>query len=83
MVEIDTLFQIKAAKNHNLWRDTFLYSLYKGRHPPWAKNMLQIMSLAAYASETKKWHDNGCRSQYLKPNPPPWVAIIYDFVSLM
>ena len=53
MVEIDTLFQTKTAKkNHTLWRGTYLYSLYKGL-PPGAKNALQIMSLAAYASETK------------------------------
>ena len=54
MVEIDTLFQTKTAKkNHTLWRGTYLYSLYKGL-PPGAKNALQIMSLAAYASETNK-----------------------------
>ena len=47
---IDTLFQKKAAqKKHTLWHGTYLYSLYKG---PGAKNALQIMSLAAYASET-------------------------------
>ena len=56
MVEIDTLFQTKTAKKHTLWRRTYLYSLYKGLPPPLpfpgAKNGLQIMSLAAYASET-------------------------------
>ena len=53
MVEIDTLFQTKTAKKkRTLWRGTYLYSLYKGL-PPGAKNALQIMSLATYASETK------------------------------
>ena len=33
MVEIDTLFQTKMAKNHNLWLGTYLYSLYKGLPP--------------------------------------------------
>ena len=45
MVEIDTYFRPKRLKNH---------SLYRGLPPPEAKNALQIMSLAAYASETKK-----------------------------
>ena len=56
MVELDTLFQTETAKNHTLWRRTYLYSLYKGVPPPpsGAKNALQVMSLAAYASETKK-----------------------------
>ena len=53
MVEIDTLFQTKTAKSHTLWRHTYLYSLYKGV-PPGAKNALQIMSLAAYASESNE-----------------------------
>ena len=53
MVEIDTLFQTKTAENHTLWRRTYPYSLYKGL-PPGAKNALQIMSLAAYASETNQ-----------------------------
>ena len=55
MVEIDTLFQTETAKNHTLWRCTYLYSRYKGVPPPsGANNVLQVMSLAAYASETKK-----------------------------
>ena len=54
MIEIDTLFQTKTAKKkHILWRGTYLYSLYKGL-PSEAENALQIMSVAAYASETKK-----------------------------
>ena len=36
-----------------VWGRTYLYSPYKGL-PPGAKNALQIMSLAAYASETNK-----------------------------
>ena len=51
MVEIDTLFRPKRLKNHTLWCRTYLYSLYKGLSPG-AENALQIMSLAAYASET-------------------------------
>ena len=58
MVEIGNLFQIETAKKHTLWRGTYLYSLNQGLHPPppggGGKNALQIMSLAAYASETKK-----------------------------
>ena len=53
MVELDTLFQTKTVEKHTLWRRTYPYSLYKGlRHG--AKNALQIMCLAAYASETNK-----------------------------
>ena len=56
MVETDTLFQTKTAKKHHtLWRATYLYSRYKGLPPPptgGARNALQIMSLAAYASKT-------------------------------
>ena len=62
MVEIDTLFQTKTAeKPYPFKRGTYLYSLYKGYPPrppptpPGAKNALQIMSLAAYASETNSW----------------------------
>ena len=64
MVEIDTLFQTKTAeKPYPFKRGTYLYSLYKGLPtpppppppPPGAKNALQIMSLAAYASETNSW----------------------------
>ena len=54
MVETDTLFQTKkACKKHTLWRRTYPYTLYKGLPPSSrAKNALQIISLAAYASET-------------------------------
>ena len=55
-----TLFQTRMVeidkKKHTLWRDTCLYSLYKGLTPSpplGVKNALQIMSLAAYTSETK------------------------------
>ena len=47
----------KRQKNHTLWRCTYLYSLYKGVTPPppsGAKNALQIMCLAAYASKTNQ-----------------------------
>ena len=53
MVEIDTLFQTKTAKKTPL-STTHTYIAYIRDHlPPGAKNALQIMSLAAYASETK------------------------------
>ena len=46
----------RLKKNHTLWRRKYLYSLHKGvTPPPGAKNALQIMSLAAYASETNQW----------------------------
>ena len=56
MVEIDSLFQTKKTKKNTLWCSTYLYSLNKGLPPPphRAKKALQIMSLAAYAGETKK-----------------------------
>ena len=51
MVKIDTLFQTKMAKKkHNLSGGTYLYSRTTPPPPPRAKNALQIMSLAAYAS---------------------------------
>ena len=53
MVETDTLFQTKTAKNHTLWRFTYPYSLYKGL-PLGTKNSLQIISLNAYASGPEK-----------------------------
>ena len=56
MVEIDTLFQTKTAKK-TFWLGTYLYSLYNGL-PPGTKNVLKIMSLAAYASETN--NDEQC-----------------------
>ena len=45
MVEIDTLFQTKTAH---------AYIAYIKDYPPGAKNALQIMSPAGYASETNK-----------------------------
>ena len=53
MIEIDILFQTQNGQKITFWRGTYLYSLYK-ELPPGAKNAVQIMSLAAYASETKK-----------------------------
>ena len=51
-----TLFHTKTAKKHTRWRSTYLYSLYKGVPPRGgAKNSLQFMSLAAYASETNNF----------------------------
>ena len=48
-------FRPKRLKNHTFWHRIYLYSLYKGVLPPQgAKNALQIMSLAAYASETNE-----------------------------
>ena len=46
-------FKPKELKKKTFWRGAYLHSLYKGL-PPGAKNALQIMSLAAYASETNK-----------------------------
>ena len=44
-----------SDQNHTFWRRTYLYNLYTGVRPPrGAKNALQIMSLAAYASETNE-----------------------------
>ena len=82
MVEIDTLFQTETAKNHTLWRCTYLYSLYKGVPPPsGANNVLQVMSLAAYASETKK----GQKTKEIEKNPglnnnysPKWRWLVLD-----
>ena len=54
MVEIDTLFQTKTAKK-TPFSTTHTYIVYiRDYLPPGAKNALQIMSLAAYASETNK-----------------------------
>ena len=65
MVEIDTLYQ---TKNNTFYRGTYLYSLYKGLPPPppGAKNALQIMSLAAYASETNEEKNKGANSTVAK-----------------
>ena len=55
MVEIDTLFRTRTAKKNILFGAARTYT-YIGDYPPPrptpAKNALQIMSLAAYASET-------------------------------
>ena len=59
MVEIDTLFQTKRLKNHTFGAE-HTYIAYIRNSPPGkgggeeAKNAFQIMSLAAYASETNK-----------------------------
>ena len=57
MVEIDTLFQTKTVEKPYLCCGTYLRTLYKGL-PSGAKNVLQIMSLAAYASETNNHHNH-------------------------
>ena len=58
MVEIDTLFQTKTAKTKNIPFDAahthIAYIRDYPPPPPGAKNALQIMSLAAHASETNK-----------------------------
>ena len=53
MVEIDTLFQTKTDKK-TPFGAAHTYTAYIRDYPPpaGAKNALQIMSLAAYASET-------------------------------
>ena len=52
MVEIDTLFQTETAKKNIPFGAARTYIAYISNYPPGAKNALQIMSLAAYASET-------------------------------
>ena len=56
MVEIDTYFRPKRLKNHTSGaaRTYIAYIRDYPPPPPEAKNALQIMSLAAYACETKK-----------------------------
>ena len=54
MVEIDTLFQTKTAKKNIPFGAAHAYIAYIRDYPPEAKNALQIMSLAAYASKTNK-----------------------------
>ena len=54
MVEIDTLFQTKTAKENIPFGAAHTYIAYIRDYPPEAKNALQIMSLAAYASKTNK-----------------------------
>ena len=62
MVEIDTLFQTETAKKNIPFSGADTYVAYKRDYPPnRAKNALQIVSLAAYASETNnvwKMHAN-------------------------
>ena len=60
MVEIDTLFQTKTAKKNIPFGAAHTYIAYIRDYPlppppPGAKNTLQIVSLAAYSSETNKW----------------------------
>ena len=61
MVEIDTLFQTRTAEKNILFGVAHTYTYIRDYPPPTprptprptpAKNALQIMSLAAYASET-------------------------------
>ena len=47
-------FKPKRLEKKTFWRGTYLYNLYKGLPPPGGENALQIISLAAYASETNK-----------------------------
>ena len=54
MVEIDTVFQTKTSKKTIPFGAAHTYIAYIRDYPPGAKNALQIMSLAAYASETNK-----------------------------
>ena len=52
MVEIDTLFQTKTAIKNIHFGVAHTYIAYIRDYPLGAKNALQIMSLAPYASET-------------------------------
>ena len=54
MVEIDTLFQTKTAKKNIPFGAAHTYIAYIRDYTPEAKNALQIMSLAAYASKINK-----------------------------
>ena len=57
MVEIDTLFQTKTAKKTIPFGAAHTYIAYLKEYPPppsGVKNALQIMTLTAYAGETKK-----------------------------
>ena len=54
MVEIDTVFQTKTGKKTIPFGAAHTYIAYIRDYPPGAKNALQIMSLAVYASETNK-----------------------------
>ena len=57
MIEIDTLFQTKTATKNLAFGAAYTYIAYRDHPtlppPPGAKIALQIISLAAYASETK------------------------------
>ena len=54
MVEIDTLFQTETAKKTIPFGAAHTYIAYMRDYPHGVKNALQIMSLAAYASETNQ-----------------------------
>ena len=62
-------------KKHTLWCHTYPYSLYKGL-PPGAKNALQIMSLAAYASETNNICEVLCYNGLILKE---WNTVIFLF----
>ena len=54
MIKTDTLFQTKTATKNITFGATYTYIAYIRDHPPpRSKIALQIMSLAACASETK------------------------------
>ena len=55
MVKIDTLFQAKTAEKKIPFGAAHTHIAYIRDSPPEGKNALQIMSLAAYASETNKY----------------------------
>ena len=56
MVKIDTLFQAKTAEKNIPFGAAHTHIAYiRDSPPPEGKNALQIMSLAAYASETNKY----------------------------
>ena len=55
MVKIDTLFQTKTAEKNKPFGAAHTHITYIRDYPPGAKNALQIMSIAACASETKEW----------------------------
>ena len=65
---IDTLFQTKTAKRTIPFGASHTYIAYIREVPPGAKNALQIMSIAAYASEI-----NQCNEQ---------ITHLQSFISL-
>ena len=75
MVEIDTLFQTKTAKKTILFGAAHTYIAYvRDYPPPGVKNAWQIMSLAAYASQTNNFH---IRAMYIVFDSNYHICTVY------